>query len=416
MINDLRRRFIRITMVSVTLVLLFLSLSVNGLYWLSVSRDTGETLALIAGNEGSMPEFGRPGGPGGEGRPGGFGDKGDHLSPEAPFSTRYFTLTLQSDGSLIAANLTHIAAVTGEDIGGFLAAVPAREGSGFVGQYRYLVRQGRGDTYTAVFLDCQRELRSMRIFALATLGMLLFSDGLVYLLVVLFSRRAIDPVVKSMEKQKQFITDASHELKTPLTVITTSLRVLEMEVGQQRWIDKAQNQVDHLRDLVNDLVQMARLDEEKPARPFAPFDASAAVQETAESFAEAAAEGGHPLTLQIAPALSLNGDEYALRQLVSILMDNALKYADPESPITLTLTRQRRFVVLTQENRCQGLTAEELPRLFDRFYRADKARTGQNGFGLGLSIVKGIAQQHHGTASAALSESDTVRFTVTLRG
>ena len=130
--------------------------------------------------------------------------------------------------------------------------------------------------------------------------------------------------------RRRFVSDASHELKTPITVIATSLKVLEMEVGEQKWIDKAQAQTEKLKELVNSLVTLSRMDEEETPLKFADFDISAALSETADSFNESAEAAGHRLITDIAPDIHYNGDEYAVRQLVSILLDNAVKYASPD--------------------------------------------------------------------------------------
>ena len=230
---------------------------------------------------------------------------------------------------------------------------------------------------------------------------------------VLLSRRAIDPVVRSAQQQKQFITDASHELKTPITVIATSLKVLEMEVGQQKWIDKAQTQTEKLTELVNSLVTLSRMDEEDSPLKMEPFPVSDAVSETAESFRDLALSRGHPLELTVQPELTYRGDEYAVRQLTSILLDNAVKYAAPESPITLTLEKGRKGVVLRQSNRCAEPESIDPAKLFDRFYQADPSR-GAGGFGIGLSIARSIAEGHRGTIRAAVS-GDTITFTAELK-
>ena len=236
---------------------------------------------------------------------------------------------------------------------------------------------------------------------------------LVWIAVLFFSRRAIDPVVKASERQKQFITDASHELKTPITVIATSLKVLEMENGKQKWIDKAQTQTEKLTELVNSLVTLSRMDEEDSPLKMEPFPVSDAVSETAESFRDLALSRGHPLELTVQPELTYRGDEYAVRQLTSILLDNAVKYAAPGGAIRLTLNAAGRNAVLAVENPGERIPAEKLSHLFDRFYRVDDARTGAAGFGLGLAIAHQITARHKGTITAASDESAT-RFTVTL--
>ena len=268
----------------------------------------------------------------------------------------------------------------------------------------------------AVFLDCQRELHSMRTFAVISLLVAAACVALVYLLIWFFSKKAIEPTVRSVEKQKQFITDASHELKTPLTVIATSLKVLELEVGRQKWIDKAQAQTEKLSELVNDLVTLARLDEEKPPARFARFDISGVVTETAESFRDFAAVRGHALEADAAPGLSCCGDEYAIRQLVSVLLDNAVKYADEGSVIHLALEKSKKGPVLIVSNPCAGLDTAELDRLFDRFYRPDRSRSKQTGgFGVGLSIARGIVEAHKGTIRAECPAEGVIQFVAVLR-
>lgn len=166
--------------------------------------------------------------------------------------------------------------------------------------------------------------------------------------------------------------------------------------------------------LVNSLVALSRMDEETSPLKREPFPISDAVRETAESFTELAASNGHALTVDAAPGLTCCGDEYAVRQLVSILLDNAVKYAAPDSPIGLTLAKSRRGVTLTVSNRCEDAAHIDTSRLFDRFYRADPARSGGNGFGIGLSIARGIAEGHRGSIAAAVG-GDTITFTAELR-
>ncbi len=411
MIRKLRRKFILIAMASVTLVMIFMAVTINAVNFLTTSADLASTLTVIAENQGTVPRI--P-----EEKLGGREPNG-HFTMETPFSTRYFVLRYDESGSLINVNMSHIAAVTESDAGTYLSiALKHGEGYGFVGStYKYYVVKGMDGKYMAVFLDCQQQMRSLSRFLLVSLIVVAACDVLVFLLVLFFSRRAIDPVIESVEKQKQFITDASHELKTPLTVINTSLKLLEMEVGNQKWIDKIRTQVEKLTGLVRDLVTLSRLDEEKPPLNIAAFDISAAVQEVAISFCDYASDRGHSLELDIQPELTFTGDEYAVRQLVSILTENAIKYADPQSVIHLTLAASRKGVVITETNPCAGIDPSQLDRLFDRFYRADKARTNSadgSSFGVGLSIARSITEVHRGTIRAECPEQGVIRFTATL--
>ncbi|MCI8442988.1 MAG: GHKL domain-containing protein [Provencibacterium sp.] len=408
MINRLRRQFIIIAMLSVTLVMFLMALSINVFNYLSTDRALSNTLQMIYENQGMIPQF--------PGRKQGKPPRGQ-FTAETPYSTRYFVLYYNENGTLNMADMKHIAAVAEEDTGRFLsAALSHGEGTGYLEAYKYYVIHTDDNRYMAIFLDCQRELHSVRTFAFISLLVAVTCVLLVYILIWFFSKKAIEPAVKSMEKQKQFITDASHELKTPLTVIATSLKVLEMEVGEQKWIGKAQTQTEKMSELVNNLVTLARLDEEKTPLRFVRFDISSMVVEIAESFRDFAAARGHTLEVDAISGLSCCGDEYALRQLVSILLDNAVKYADDGGTIRLSLERSKKGMVLKASNPCAGLDEGELSRLFDRFYRPDRSRSKQTGgFGVGLSIALGIVEAHKGSIRAECPAKGMIQFVVLLR-
>lgn len=399
-------------MLSVTAVTVLLCLIMNIANFVSVDAGLTGMLDVICENQGKLPHM----------RPGERPDvkPGGQFTQETPYSTRFFVLRYDSDGNLIKANLESIAAVTEEDIDRFLTIAELNgEGYGYTSGYKYRVVQTGEERYMAVFLDCHSEMRSTMTTAIISIAAAAVCIALAYVAVVLFSRKAVDPVVRASERQKQFITDASHELKTPITVIATCLRVLEMETGSQKWIDKAKAQTEKLKELVNSLVTLSRMDEENAPMKSEPFPVSDAVRETAESFAELAAAGGHELAVSIAPDIIYNGDEYAVRQLVSILMDNAVKYAAKGSPISISLERARRGVVIRTSNACElngceSMSKEELSKLFDRFYRADSSRSSEGGFGIGLSIARGIAEGHRGSITASMDGGNIV-FTAELR-
>ena len=417
MIRRLRRRFIWIATLSVTAVMLLLTILLNTANFVSTRRDTENLLQIISQNQGTIPAFSQLApGPAGTPPQRPAAGQDDLFTAETPYSTRYFVLRYRDDGTLVQADLKNIASVTQEDVAAYLAAAAAHgEGYGRYGSYRYYVtRTGEGRNM-AVFLDCYQQQRAVQLVLLWSLAADAACILLVVVLVVLLSRRAIDPVVRSAEKQKQFITDASHELKTPITVISTSLRVLEMETGKQKWIDKAQAQTEKLTALVNSLVTLSRMDEGVSPLKMEPFALSEAVADTAEPFRDFAADRGHELVLHIAPGISYRGDEYAVRQLVSILLDNAVKYATEGSAITLTLEKARRGVVLRCRNGSDPIPEDTLGKLFDRFYRADPSRNASTGgFGIGLSIARGIAEAHKGSIRARM-DGDEVEFVAELR-
>lgn len=411
MIRTLRKRFIRIAMLAVTAVMLLLCIIVNTANFVSVNSELNRMLEVIYNNQGKIPSLPFPGG-----RPGSFRD--GQFTEETPFSTRYFVLRYTTNGVLTQADLDKIATVTKNDIEKYLLiALKHGEGFGYSSGYKYYVVRHNNNRCMAVFLSCYKETRSLATTAVLSVTAMLFCIVLVYIIVVLFSRRAIDPVVKSAERQKQFITDASHELKTPITVIATSLSVLEMETGKQKWIDKAKAQTEKLKELVNSLVTLSRMDEEQsPLKP-ADFDVSASVNEAAESFRDFSLSNGHELFTAIEPGITYHGDEYAVRQLVSILIDNAVKYAAEGSKISFSLSKAKKGIIIRCSNECSSPPeSRELEKLFDRFYRPDKSRTSSTGgFGIGLSVAKEIAEGHKGSIHAKMIGEKTIEFYAELK-
>ena len=425
MIKKLRARFIRIAMASVAVVLLLLTAILNTANYIANDHDLTRTLALIADNRGTIPDS-LPGMPpsiptAGDGETPPEKPEGDEtrrdgpFTKETPFSTRYFVLLTDESGYVTESDLSHIAAVTDGDTDAFAAAALRHgAGDGYYNGYKFRVTESDGG-YSIIFVDAFQQLRSVKQVALWSLAADAFCLALVYLLVVLLSRRAIDPVVRGAEQQKQFVTDASHELKTPITVIATCLSVLEMEVGKQKWIDKAKGQTERLKELVNSLVTLSRMDEETSPLHMADFPVSEAVEETASSFTDYAASQGHTLTLDIQPGLTYRGDEYAVRQLTSLLLDNAVKYAAPGGDIRFSLEKAKRGVVIRCENPCENWETLETDKLFDRFYRADTSRGGEaTGFGIGLSVARSIAEGHRGWIKAEAAAGRVV-FTACLR-
>lgn len=392
MIKKLRNKFIRITMASISVVMIILCLIVNIAHFISVNSDLKGTLDMIYDNQGMIPKNGH-------------NDVPDHrITPETPYTTRYFVLRYSPDGKLSEASLDNIAAVTESDTDKYLdIAIKHGNGYGYTNGYKYYVSKTGEDRLMAIFLDCHDEIRtliSVSIFSLAAVAICII---LVYILVMLLSGRAIDPVVKSYTMQKQFITDAGHELKTPITIITTNLKLIEMENGSSKWIDKTRTQAARLTGLVNSLVALSRMDEEDSGLTFSDFNIGAVLNDTAADFGDAAISGKIELCI-VAPDIVYHGDEKTIRQMMSILFDNAIKYADNSEPVIFSVSPLHKGVLLKCSNACHNMTEDDAGKLFDRFYRPDKSRSlSTGGFGIGLSIARGIAENHNGSASAIYS-------------
>lgn len=382
MIERLRRRFVAVAMAAATVVIVLVGLAISGAGLYGVCARADHVLSVIVANGGTIPR----------------GTAG--LDPETPFSARYLVVEVGPDGTAVGTDLSHVATVTAADVVAFARrASAASPGFSWYDGYRCLVTED-GQRRTAVFLDCRGGLASLETTALATVAVGAAADLLVYLFVRLFSARAIDPLVQAAQRQQRFVTDASHELKTPVTVIVTSLRVLEMEVGENRWIEKASRQAHSLARLVDDLVVLSRLEDEGAAVRER-VDLSSLVAGVADDLADFASVEGHGLRAEVEPGVSVEADPRAVGTLLSVLLDNAVKYALPGGEVTLSLARVRRGAELRVSNPAEPLDPEALGRVFDRFYRPDEARSRETGgFGIGLAQAAGIVGAHGGTVRA----------------
>ena len=236
----------------------------------------------------------------------------------------------------------------------------------------------------------------------------------VFLLLVFFSGRIVKPVSESYEKQKRFITDAGHEIKTPLTIIDADAELVELECGESEWLDDIKKQTKRLTALTNDLIYLARMEEGQKNAVRIEFPLSDVVDETAESFRARTINENKQLEINIQPGLAYIGDEKAVRQLVSILVDNAVKYADSEGKIKVSLTNAAG-IKLEVYNTCEHISKDSVKHLFDRFYRAEQSHNSQTGgYGIGLSVAKAVAEAHRGKISAYTADEKSLRITVLL--
>lgn len=384
MLNTLRRKFVVTAMAAVTLLLLVLLGGINGVnVWLS-SRDTDMLLMALSEGEGAI----RPQREG----PGLFRPQ---LDADSAMSAVYFTVRLDEEGEAVYTDTSRISSVTEEEAAQYAEqAAASGERAGREGRFKYSLtpsRDGRGSL--AVFLDVSEDTRSMLTVAVLSLlaGAACWLAAL--LAVMLLSKRAISPIAESMARQKQFITDAGHELKTPLAIIRANADALELHQGESRWSRNIRSQTERLDTLTKRLLTLARLDEGGAARPEATeMELSRLIEDAAAQFAEPAEAAGLTLETEIEPGLTFRGAPEAVTELAELLLDNAVKYSAPGGKISLRLAREGGRSVLRVRNSCLERPREP-ERLFDRFYRGDAARTQSGGgSGLGLAIARALAQ------------------------
>lgn len=419
MIRDLRKKFILVAMLSTMLVLTAIMGVVNFSNYREMLDRADEMTALLEQNDGKFPEEPLrheqddtetpPAKPENDEK-----DK-SRFSVETPFETRYFTVTVDENGEVTDCDLDRIAAVDEETAEEYTqTAQQKNKTTGFQGIYRYRVTETE-DGAKYVFLDCRREISNFRTVLVTTISVSLLGLAAVFVLVVIFSRMVFRPVEESIQKQKRFITDASHELKTPLTIIDANIEVMEMENGESQWTKSTRKQIQRLSGLVQQLVTLSRLDEEKGLEEKCEFNLSEAVSECVQPYESLAQTREKNLTLNIEEDITYTGDERSIRQLAGILMDNAVKYSSENGNITLTLKKKGKKIFLEVYNDADDLPQGKLDVLFERFYRLDSSRnSGTGGSGIGLSMAKAIVQAHKGKITAENKNGRGLTITVIL--
>jgi len=406
MVEKLRRKFILISVSAVCIVVFGIGLFSDLSNYSQIGRNTDELLHILAENDGYFP-------------------KPDHfdsqyvlppkMSPEAPFSTRFFTVKMDEKKNLIEVDTGKVSSISMDQALGYANSIlQSKKMRGIKDDYKYVVVDKEYGSLL-VFLNVNRDLQLFYSFLRGSIITGLIAILAVFGIVLVFSKKAIAPIAESYEKQKQFITDAGHELKTPLAIINANAEVLEMNYGDSQWIRSIHKQVHRLSKLVESLVSLTRMDESTYKLVYTKFSLSDLVAETAEQFSEMSRVYDKKLVVEVEENSTYYGNEQSIGQLVSILLDNALKYGSKETPIQVKLTKQGKKYILKTTNEADNLRIGNYDILFERFYRADNSRNSKlEGYGIGLSIAKSIVLKHKGKITAESPDGKTLVFTVKL--
>ena len=453
MIKKLKTRFIVLAMVSLTVLLSVIVAGMNIINYEKVVSDADARIEVLEENSGML--FGSGGGNMRQPFGGGFGsgsevdygpgdgyamNEGDSTffgrrGPGGPSMTRdeaeesrFFIVTLDGDGQVSRTDIDRIFSVDASEAEEMAeTALASGKDAGFVDEFRYSV-SSEGDATRITFLDCGRVLESFRDFLKASVLMSLAGLLIVFAVICYFAGRIVRPVAESYEKQKRFITDAGHEIKTPLAIIKANIDLMDMELDEKR-INRAElkenlsdvnDQVDRLTGLTNDLVYLSRMEEADNSLVMTEVPLSDIVAETAASFEPLAEEKGKAIGTDIEPMISVQGSTKELEKLLSIIIENAVKYSIaprvvdcgenedgmPAPPmINVALRKEGKDAVIEVRNETEGeLTNEQLAHVFERFYRMDSSRNSQTGgHGIGLSMASAIVSAHGGKISARTS-------------
>lgn len=392
MIRSLRRKFILIAMASLIGTMLLLCAAIGIGNYRATTNRVDRAIFMLHQNGGTFLP------------PNAHSDPTDfnfQVTPETPFEMRYFIAELTGQKEIQSVNLEHIAALDRQTVVDTVSRiVDAGTGRGYVDHYRFGVFPNKGGGETIIVLDCFLQLQSANNMLRIMVAIFLICVLIVFVLLLFLSKRAIRPFVDNLERQRQFITDASHELKTPLAILSANIGLLEDTYGRDQWLESAHSQIVRLDKLIKNLVELARTEETVKEDAVACFSISEVAQANVDAFRMLAEADGKALEAEVAEGIKLEGVQDNFFRLFSILLDNAVKYCDPEGVIRLSVSQRGKSIYITVSNPCAGINAAQLPRYFDRFYRADSSRArSTGGYGIGLSTAKAIVARHKGRIS-----------------
>ena len=408
-IAKLRRTFIAIVMASFFVVVAFMGASVSLANIIVITTDANRTIDAILDAHGQIPSREN------------YAD--DIFFEEAMFGLRFFTVTFDENGEVTEVDLSHVASI---DYSSALelaqVAADPRTLTTIHRRGNYLYKEGVADEGSmVVFLDCSIQIANTNETLRNTLLICLATLIVTFVVVFFFSKRAIRHDVENARQQQQFMTNAGHELKTPIAVIRANTELTEMMSGETEWTQSTLRQVDRLEGLVADLMTIVRGEEQGQSgaqgdRGLVDLDATAVVAQAVDSFKSVAQQNGVALEASLAEGAVVRGNAASIEQLTCLLVDNAIKYCDKGGAVNVRLTKARRgrgFTLAVSNDYAAGADVD-YRRFFERFYRADEAHENQQGYGIGLSVAESLCERYHGSIKASW-KAGIITFTCVLR-
>lgn len=284
---------------------------------------------------------------------------------------------------------------------------------GYIGKYIYRIRKIGNNGKEITLIENENAIKRLKTTIILAVVIGLFGIFIIYVFAKRISKIIVKPVEESFEKQKQFVSDASHELKTPLAVIEANADVLQGKVGENKWITYIQNEVQSMNKLVNDLLTLARMENTAMSNN-QDFDLSKEVQMTVAVFESMIYEKEIKLEININENIHFNGEKEDIKHIISILLDNAIKHTEKNKKIIVNAQKEKNEIKIEVKNEGEPIPIEEQEKIFERFYRIDKARNrNEKRYGLGLSIAKEIVEKYNGTIKA-FSKDGVTNFVVKL--
>lgn len=412
--KKIRRKFILTSSAAVlTMLVMVLGLIVGIAYSVTYSRIYSE-IGFIYENGGELPNYQDF-----------SGLKTDNVvfTPESQYEMRYFTVKINTDSTIQEIGMSHIAALSEERAGQLASKIIEKKSKkGTIDDIedincKYVYQRWTQDdgSKIIVFLDCTRTFYEISQIVRLVLLIGIVSFLFFVLIISFYSRKAVRSTMKNIIAQNEFITNAGHELKTPLAIISANTEVIEMMEGKNEWTESTMNQVRRMSGLISDLIFLARMNE-KNDLVLNELDYSAIARESAESFRSVVKQQKKELEIEIRESVKVKGDEKLLSELTNILLDNAVKYCDDNGTVTIVLTDRARGqgARLQVSNTYEEGKNVDYSRFFDRFYRKDTSHNSKKkGYGIGLSMAEGIVSLLHGKIHVSYKDNQII-FTVIL--
>lgn len=405
MIKKLQYKFIAITMGILLLVFATILITINVFMRVTSTEQTDMFLELVAAQDGLRSVGGGPSL---------FGNEdGVTGRSEKIMNNSFFYVKTDAEGNIWELAYDRTYELSADELSSYVTRVLSKSANkGNIDNFRYLIEE---KSYGRIIVFAENSVETLMLEQLISVSMVIAAVSFVVLffLVLALSRWAVKPVRIAFEKQRRFISDAGHELKTPLTVISANADVLQGDIGENNWLTYIKEQTMRMNYLVHDLLTLARADEGQMIQIAAPVDFSKTVLNTTLEFESKAFEENKHMEYEIASDITLTGNEQELKQLVSILVDNAIKHSGADGEIKIKLYKVKEKIVFSVFNTGEGIDEDEKGKIFERFYRSDASRSRETGgFGLGLSIAKSITETHKGKIMVDTEKGKWIKFTV----
>ncbi len=389
MLKELQKKFVILTTAISIGVMVVIAIAINVTNYYSVLTNADSVLSLLL--ESDMEINTNPHPP-------------ERFPREIAFTTRFFVVRSNEEDVIDFIDIKNISSISYEEASQYVEKVnSSNEMNGTVDDFRFLKTENTTG-YTYVFLYIEEEILAFQEYLYLSILILLGAIVIIFILACMLSRRVVVPIVEGYEKQKGFITDVSHEFKTPLAIIKADCDVLEIDNGECEWTDSIKGQVKRLNTLVEDLVTLTKLDEQVEIVKLE-FSLSEVLLATINDFSSAVKKSELNIVADIEASIFYVGDEAYIRKLFAILIENALKYSEKGTELKIGLQIKNHKKIFTIENRCEEVSIGTHKEWFERFYRADKSRSTKiKGYGIGLSVAKRISDLH-GSKISAISQT-----------